>query len=152
MQSSVNRTPQERECGVRNGVQKASQAPTSAKCVQGSPARLSQSWASPRSPPCQTQTRCPALLGGGRFLQLCPQPGTGNQGRGCGWGWGRSWGLRTRQIPKLSLQCKHPQPCGNSGGLKPGPFVKHIGFQKGILIVTMKTSRSSGEKQGSVRS
>lgn len=106
----------------------------------------------PAHPPSQTQRRCPALLGGGRFLQLCPQPGTGNQGRGWEWEWGRGWGLGTRQIPKLSVQCKHPQPCGNSGGLKPGPFVKHIGFQKGILIVTMKTSRSSREKQGSVRS
>lgn len=76
-------------------------------------------------------------FGGSGFLQLSPGPGMKSAGGG---GRGRQTFRFTRQNPKLSLQFKQPPAMWKLGrGLKPGPFVKHIGFQTGILTVTIQT-------------
>jgi hypothetical protein len=53
---------------------------------------------------------------------------------------------------KFFLQFKQPQSVETRRGPWPGPFVKHIGLQTGILIVAIEMVQTSGENQGCHRS
>lgn len=143
MQSCVNGTPQERECRGLKPCQERQPSPHLCEVCSGvSTLALTQSWACPHS---QMQTRCPVLLGGRGLLQLVSSARGWEPREGVGLGVGvGAW----NQIKSLNCCCSlnNPSHVESQGGLKPGPFVKHIGFQKGILIVTRKTSHSLGEK------